>query len=271
MSNSNLENKKQRDLTYFKKFYFKFGETEYGKKLEKEIRYERFKPDSISSELWEQVLGPDVNNLKHHLVSYDITNDFLRYDGKYNFDYREKKFLIISSIMHDWGESIVGDVVFDHKNDEHEKREFLALQKILNEINFNEDDRVDFQESFEKVLKGKDEKLSITFNAIERLGYLFTGIRAWQKGYEILSKDKVFSESLWWLANNVALNQAKKLIEYGESYGAVKFYLNKNEKIVSEIFSKMPKSIFLKYEKKESIERMKQFDEAKEIWEKSIK
>jgi len=270
----NLIRLERNNFDNLKIIYNEFAKTKFGKDLKKEVRYERFKPKSVSKKLWQEVLGPDVNNLEHHLVSYKITNTFFvcndeKISGSSIFNYHEKKLLIVAALIHDWGEAIVGDVTFDRKSAAYEKKEYEAFQCMLKKIFFRDADVVEFldiEEAFEKVVGGKEKNLAEAFNAIERIGYLITGVRAWKKGKLFLRKDAKFSQGLWWLANNVALNQIKKLIEYSEIYPAVRFYLDENRKWIDEIFAKMPDEIFSKYEGKESIERKIQFDEAKKNW-----
>jgi 5'-deoxynucleotidase YfbR-like HD superfamily hydrolase len=273
----NLIRLERNNFDNLKIIYNEFAKTKFGKDLKKEVRYGRFKPKSVSRKLWQEVLGPDVNNLEHHLVTCDIANDFFIYNDKKTtkeliFNYQERKLLIIAALIHDWGESIVGDVTFDRKSVVYEKKEHEAFKSILEKISLRNNSSVNFsdiEEAFEKVVRGKEKKLAEAFHAIERMGYLLTGVRAWRKGKLFLQKNVKFSQGLWWLANNVALNQTKKLIGYGEIYPAVSYYLDKNRKWIDEIFSKMPDEIFSKYEQEESVERKKQFNEAKRVWMES--
>src|SRR3989339_355513 len=53
-----------------------FTSTKYGEKLAHNIRYGRYKPQSMSNEEWRNLLGDDVNNLYHALVVYNITKGY---------------------------------------------------------------------------------------------------------------------------------------------------------------------------------------------------
>jgi deoxycytidylate deaminase/5'-deoxynucleotidase YfbR-like HD superfamily hydrolase len=266
------ENSVEKKYDQYKKIYTIFSKTKYGKKLAKKVRYERYKPKSVSKKLWENILGPDVNNLKHHLVTFNIAklffDDSKKQSGSYVFNPDEKKLLAIAALIHDWGEAITGDITTDLKSLSAEKKEITALESVIKDISINSPDVnfADLQGSFRKAIKGEDKKLFITFNAIERVGYLLTGVRAWKKSKLFVKNNKQFSNGLWWLSNNVALNQVEKLIEYSKSFSVVKFCLGENSKVIDEIFVKMPDEIFSNYEKKESIERRKQFSKAKKAW-----
>ncbi|MFZ2975481.1 MAG: hypothetical protein WA055_02500 [Candidatus Moraniibacteriota bacterium] len=273
ITNENKDELNKKHFNFFKKIHNEFAKTKYGKKLEKEIRYGRYKPKAVSKKIWQEVLGPDVNNLRHHLVMYDIVNNFFKYNdqgtsGEYIFDYNERKLLIIASLIHDWGESVTGDISADLKNGKNEKKEFEAAKKIINEFTFKYNDLIsknNLQEAFDNVVIGKNEKLSRAFNAIERIGYLLIGIKAWEEGSNFYKDNNQFTKNLWWLTTNVFLNQIKELVKYSDKYPAVKFYLDKNKKKIDNIFAKMPEEIFLKY-KKERAEKKKQFEEAKKVW-----
>ena len=57
--------KVKSDNQLFLNLHQQISASDYGKKLMKEVRYSRYKPENITNSEWEKLLGEDVNNLKH--------------------------------------------------------------------------------------------------------------------------------------------------------------------------------------------------------------
>lgn len=145
----------------------KFSTSEYGQKLEQNIRFGDFKPEYIPNSLWEYLLGDDVNNLRHMPHTLEITRRFQRYHRIGG------ELLRLTAISHDWGEAVVGDVALPDKQIAGvDMNEIIAYNRIASEIVPEEDLSL-----VPSVIWG-DHELSETFNAIEYIGYCQTGLRA---------------------------------------------------------------------------------------------
>jgi len=59
-----------------------FANTEYGKTMSENARYERYKPKNITLSEWERLLGVDVNNLKHLQLSLNLAKQFIKYSNE---------------------------------------------------------------------------------------------------------------------------------------------------------------------------------------------
>jgi len=184
-----------------------FSESEYGKKLGSGTRFGFFKPQATTNEEWEKILGVDVNNLKHLRLSYGLARAFTKYsenlpeswvgeipeDARFNDE--ERADLELAAIIHDWGESITGDITYDHKSLEDSEKESEAFKEILTQV-FADRLTPELTRKIEHLLsdvilpKEHNSKLSRAFNAIERAGYFRTAIRSWK---EADKKRKIWS------------------------------------------------------------------------------
>ncbi|MBD3363321.1 hypothetical protein GF362_06410 [Candidatus Dojkabacteria bacterium] len=265
----------------FKDIHEAFASTKYGEILAGNIRYERFKPLHISPQEWYTLLGDDVNNLTHLTYTFNLAHDFLTtnndalqqntngYLEKSIFNQDEEQKLLLSALIHDWGEAVVGDIPFDIKTEEDEELEFHAFDQIIHEINEQTSINLDsnfIKETLLEVVFGMDSKLSKAFNAIERLGYLTTGIKAWFKSTEIQEDDPILSQNLEQLANNVLLNQIPTLIEYASIYPAVHKYLTSHEESISQAFLSSSASSFKTFEGEALLEKINTFNKARRDW-----
>lgn len=150
-----------------KELYETFSSSEYGKTLEGNIRFGDFKPEYIANEVWEALLGDDVNNLRHMLDTYRITRRFMRFGGM------DDDLLKLTAITHDWGEAVVGDVALPDKNRLGvDTQEVEAYKRIASELGYSA-----LLEEVPEVIWGQHE-LSEPFRVIEYIGYCRTGMRA---------------------------------------------------------------------------------------------
>lgn len=146
----------------------KFAASEYGRQLEQNIRFGDFKPEYVSNELWENLLGDDVNNLRHMPDTLRIARRFMREEKIGN------ELLKLTAITHDWGEAIVGDIALPDKeaNPDHSIPEAEAYTRIAEELGYSE-----LLSEVPDVIWGEHE-LSEPFRVIEFIGYCRTGFRA---------------------------------------------------------------------------------------------
>lgn len=246
-----------------------FSQSEYGQTLAAQVRYERFKPGPVTNEQWEELLGPDVNNLRHLVFTHELTVDFIETQaaGPAPFTQLESEQLELAAMTHDWGESIVGDITFEAKTEEDEADEVIAMTQIARQLTLPHQSPTIEQiiETFSTVVLGGDTSLSRAFNGIERLGYLTTGLRAWQKSKEAEADTR---SGLQWLANNVMLNQIPTLLEYAGSYPAIGMYVAGQAGTITEVFEQMPMAIFDRYGTEDLPSRKAKWGQAKAVWSK---
>src|SRR6185503_14610721 len=145
----------------------RFAKSVWGETLEQNIRFGDFKPSYIDNDLWEYLLGDDVNNLRHMPYTAELAKQLARYERIGG------SLLELTAITHDWGEAIVGDVALPDKiADGQDERELSAYWQIANHI------APDYDLSQVPEVVWGEHELSEPFNAVEYMGYCQTGIRA---------------------------------------------------------------------------------------------
>lgn len=267
----------------FGEVYNLFSASSYGAILNQQVRYARYKPEEVGNMEWENLLRVDVNNLKHLSLTYGLARKFLHYcasppsswfkeiPAMAQFSEADETMLLLTAITHDWAEALVGDTMFDLKTGLEEQEEETVLGKIILEFFkplIKGEGLNPIIKAVGDIIKDRGSKLGQAFNAIERLGYLRTGLRAWQKAKEIgpVHNQKLATHLLC-LTNNVFLNQIPKLLEYSEIYPPVWLYLSNMKAIISQVFTEMPSNSFSMYNQlKESEEKKSRFEEAKQLW-----
>ncbi len=244
----------------FEKIHDMFAKTNYGYILKNRIRWSLFKPAEYSDSEWEKTLGPDANNLDHLLIAYEQTKDFLSKET--GFTHKEQELLLFTSIVHDWAEPAVGDIMRYVKTKEDDERELKLLKNVLFEVLGLAIDPTTVQKTCE-ILGNKDSKLGRAFNTIETLGYFETAFRAWEMSQKVNGDMKM---RLKWLTSNVLLIDIAKLIDRAKTYRSAKFFLDKHRNVIRDAFTTMPGSAF-KFHQHNKIEYYHNvFEKQKRLW-----
>lgn len=245
----------------FKKIFITFAKTNYGKTLRSNIRFHEFIPDGMSKEAWLKTLGGDVSNLYHLAVSLENTKYFLsvcsnphtkwhsRVPKEARFTLEEQRNLLFTSVIHDWAEAIIGDIPVTSKKETDEDQEMVVLRRLMHEIlgDGKDSKKIDsLANTVQTILTDKSTKLGQAFNAIERMGYLKTGMRAWYTSKKV---DGELKKRLNRLAQRVVTIHSLKLLGYTEVYPAIDAYLIYRKKAISEIFEQTPDRNEEAYEK----------------------
>ena len=251
----------------------KFSSTEWGKKLKSNIRWARFKPPEIPDKEWEKVLGADVNNLEHLVLTRGLTSSFLKgcettgEEGKggikeaASFSTEEQELLLLTATVHDWGEAIKGDINFylkttkDHTEEMHEL--VIMIKEILGQM-FEEKDRKDIEvitNQIVGILTHTDSKLGKAFNAIERVGYIRTSIRAYNESEKRGEKLKVPLRNM---ACRSLPDQIRVLVDYAKIYPPVAAYIKYHKDTIDKVFTEG--------ENPEIRASIPKFEESKERW-----
>lgn len=247
----------------------KFEKTDFGKTLAGRVRYERYKPANVSNERWVELLGADVNNLTHLTLTYGLAQDFIRAADTLQPNFltsEDEQLLQVAALIHDWAESIVGDVSFGDKTDSDELEEQAAFEANL--ASFYDGDMTLINKARTEVVfdhTGKS-KLGQVFNAIERVGYLRTALRA---GDHIVSGNaRDCDDGLRWLVADVLSQQPEPLTAYAETLQPVKQYLARQHDQISLMFEIIAKSddVFDNYPIEQREAKRSQFDESYKMW-----
>lgn len=248
-----------------------FAATVHGEVLADKIRYERYNLAHLTNEEWVSLLGADVNNLTHMPLTYGLTKSFIKETeraGSPCLSETEQLLLQVAAIIHDQGEAIVGDISFSDKTEADEAEEKLQFEQNLEAFCPGA--------SFEMkkiIVQARDEvvfdrdgttKLGRIFNAIERVGYVRTALRASSHAQnETMS---AATPGLRWIIADVFGNQPAKLIEYASDYPAVSNYLVAQKDKITAAFNLVRPEDFENYEANAETKRA-QFNEGLEAWQ----
>ena len=250
----------------YKDFHNFFAQTKYGKILKKNIRWHFYKPEKFCRRRWIRTLGPDANNLDHALVMYKLVDDFIKSEKNITLKKIEKNFLLLAAIIHDWAESVYGDIVYDQKTKADTKKEHKKILEISTEIskkyknNILKDDIIEAN----KVVNKKNKKLGSIFNLLEKIGYLETSLIAWQK----INTEKKIEYNLKWLIHNAFICQIEILLESKKKYSTISDFFKKNQKEINNILENLTQDEELKKYPQPKIKKAKKITEIKKIFQK---
>ena len=246
-----------------------FAATVHGEVLADKIRYEKYNLAHLTNEEWVGLLGSDVNNLTHMPLTCGLAKSFIHETERIGYprlDEAEQLLLQVAAIIHDQGESIVGDISFGDKTEADEVEERLQFERNLEAFCPGA--------SFEMkkvIIQARDEvafdattKLGRIFNAIERVGYVRTALRASSHAQnETIS---VATPGLRWIVADVFSNQPVKLIEYTSDYPAVRNYLLAQQDKIKVAFNLVRPEDFDNYVTNAETKRT-QFNEGFAAWQ----
>ena len=246
----------------------RLSSTEHGQKLARKTRYKIYNLLEIPSEKWVKDLGVDTNNLKHMPLTYGLGRVFIKYSKEGEYSLADQENLLLACGTHDIAEAITEDITFNAKTKIDEEIEIGLLHQMTTDI-FSDvpglKDRLSIV--IETIIKDSNSRLGKPFNAIERLGYLRTGLRAFEISPTKKGKQKT---GLKWLTTDVLLNQIPPLIEYSKIYPPVSLYLESQKDSISKAFETLPKSVFKYYPKEDRIKRKQMYQSAKETWQNFV-
>ncbi len=206
-----------------------FAATEYGQVLAANIRYKVYKPEIVSNQHWIELLGPDVDNLAHLASTYHLTDEFIDSTESLQpeeLSPRDKAVLRIAAITHDEAESILEDVNYSDKTAEHETAEQAAFKKYLPSFHPEASPETTklIKTAVDEVIFNRESRLGRMFNAVERISYLRTAMRAGQHLYEGTAPE--CAEGLGWLvADTLSNHQATHVIAAGRRFPAAHRFL----------------------------------------------
>jgi hypothetical protein len=245
-----------------------FSATEYGARLAGQIRFGLYKPEDVDNERWRKLLGSDVNNLSHMQLTHGLTRSYLSHLNEAQpafLNPEEYRQLEVAALIHDWAESIVGDIPYSYKTDDDELEEKAHF--INNLGNFYTDDDQEIvgliHESVHNIIFDRDGKLGKVFNSIESIGYVRTALRAFEhiKGQSAPDCHDKFRQ----LVADVLGNQTMKLINYSFEYAPVDLFLRAESRRISEAFTVADDS-FANFGPEMAPQKIDQFIEAEIVW-----
>jgi len=201
--------------------YEVFAQSEYGQTLESRSRFNDFKPEWVTSDQWSDLLGDDINNLRHMTHTHNLAKQFCSMNS---IDDETTKLLLTTAATHDFGEAIIGDIALPSKTADDETNEEVAYRFIAGEIYGDKGDAL--SDEVWSVLSHKVEAGDM-FRAIEYVGYCTSGMRAGHVA-NLLSHDLIMSEfprvqKQQLIGGLMAMNKALEV----QSYPILKEYVKK--------------------------------------------
>lgn len=154
--------------------YRTFERSKYGKQLEAGTRFGTFQPPEISNTQWCEVLGDDVNNLRH---MYHTTRLAERFCSGLDMSTHDTNRMLTVAATHDWGEAMIGDIPLPDKTADDESAERIAYAKIARDLVGNPES-LHLTSTVWDVLSHEDEEMGDKFKAVEYVGYCTTALRA---------------------------------------------------------------------------------------------
>lgn len=209
-------------------------EQTFADQLTSKIRYNRFRTDETIEE-WVEILGPDVLFLTHPVESARITHDLAATEEAYGkpFGAKLKNQLYTAPWIHDFGEIMIGnegigDISFDKKTDDHEHEEIKIFRKVMDALADPSDSQT-LNDVYATIVMDRHSPLGQAFNAVERIGYLETAVRAY------LGHGGRRIERWQELSANVLQNNMATLLSLRQKYPYADVVLRENRHVVSAI------------------------------------
>ncbi|MGB4759109.1 MAG: hypothetical protein WBP26_03545 [Candidatus Saccharimonadales bacterium] len=226
-----------------------FTWTVHGEKLRGEVRFAKYKPDSLSNDDWEALLGPDVNNLGHLEDTYRLARAGLarlRQTQPGFYTPAEEHLIEIASITHDWPEALVGDISYGDKTPEQLDREYGVFVMMIGHLCGHASSKV--FEACTQVVFNSDTKTGQGFEAVERVGYTRTALRA-QRHLAENTAPAVAVPGMRWLVADVLARQVPALVEASETFVPVADYLKWQRSTITQGFEYLLKvpDVFVNY------------------------
>jgi hypothetical protein len=252
-----------------------FKKTDFGITLSSRVRYEKYKPAEVSNGRWVELLGADVNNLTHLTLTYGLVQNFVRATDMLQPGYlneEEDEVLKVAALIHDWAEAIVGDISYGDKTDIDELQEQAAFEAHL--AQFYDGDAANLIDKARKEVVFDhmgNSKLGKAFNAIERVGYLRTALRA---SDHVIDQDAPDCDAgLRWIVADVLSQQPSALEHYSETLIAIKQYLIAEHERISRAFELIDNdpSVFKNYPIDQQVVKESQFKQSYKDWDARIK
>jgi len=229
--------------------YHDFASTPYGANLADSVRYEKYNLASLPNEQWRELLGPDVNNLEHMRVTYQLTQSFVRHSQAHQpglLTATDATQLLVAAVIHDQGEALVGDISYGDKQtaDTRKEQQLFAEHAAAFTPDASSMLRHYLARARDTIVFDSTTRLGRMFNAIERVGYLRTALRASQQLSD--GNAGAAEPGLRWLVADVLSNQIKALEDY-RGYAAVDTYLTEHAASITAVFAQVQNDDFSHY------------------------
>jgi hypothetical protein len=247
-----------------------FADTEYGQRLSHQIRWERYKPEQVSNEQWQKLLGVDVNNLGHLALTGCMSRSFIRLMNDAlpgYFSGEDGSVVVVAGYTHDWPEVIATDKTYSDrtpKDAENEKQVFKQYLKEFYPGCPTEMEQIINRAVNEVIYSPSSQGLARDFNAIERVGYMRTALRA--ASHISAGTAAGCQDGFKWLVADAFSNQVTKLISYSRFYPPVESYMKNQSQAISAAFEVVDRAVFLNFRPEQRAQKQLAFNIARMAW-----
>lgn len=177
-----------------------------------------------------EVMGPDVDPVLHGAHQAEtVVKPFVEFQNISNrphFTYEEANLLYVTNLLHDAHEGLTGDIPKPQKTPESDAEELRVNRQVVSDL-MGWHPGHPLLEGMQQVMGDVNgtTRIGRAFEAIERCGYLQTGLRAWSmRNHAQLN----FSERLRTVAMGriVSLDSASHLEKYANEFPYVDHLLS---------------------------------------------
>lgn len=246
-------------------------ESEYGKKLSSEARFDKYRHPFVSFTEWQRLFGRDVNNLDHMALTRGLALMFIRHTKKYQpelLDPEDEFVIPVAGSMHDVGEAIKADISLSDKTMDDDVEEAVALDEII--VSLYPNGTPPFVEQAKAIIFDHDgeTKRGRIFNSIEHLGYMRTAMNAMEHS----TSDDMPAEQipgLQWLYTDVLTNSVSKLVADSKVFDAVRAVLIEHSARIDETFRLVEThlEVFENYHESKKTKKIEDFLLAFDAWQ----
>jgi hypothetical protein len=246
-----------------------FTWTVHGEKLEQNIRFAKYKPESVDNAAWQKLLGPDVNNLSHLTQTYALVRAgiaSMRRSAPGYFTRDDEHLLGVAGITHDWAEAMLSDISYGDKTEEDTQQEYETFLMMVGQLCGSEAGVV-FR-ACREVIFNEETKLGKAFNAVERVGYTRTALRASRYVLSNSVSGDCLTSGLRWLTTDVLSRQIPALVQHASQLAPVEEYLQWQKQDITVAFEDQMShpQVFSNYGSKSDVMQMK-FLESSATWD----
>lgn len=245
-----------------------FAQTRYGQALASRVRFERYKPAQVTNEQWVDLLGADVNNLEHMVLTYGLTKQLIKQTEEAvpgSIAPNEQILLKVGAITHDQAEAIIGDITYSEKTSDDESAERHTFRQYAEAFSpgIAPEFRELVMEAQDKIVFDRSTKLGAMFSAVESIGYVRTALRASEVTYDA---DVATADGCRWLVADVLGDQVGFLTQEASKYPPVMQYLNAKLNEITDAYHVVFPRDFRHYTEDVRREKYDSFQLAKKHW-----
>lgn len=203
--------------------------SEYGRLLREKVqaRYSNWWWPDL--ERFKELMGPDVDPVLHgpHQAEM-VVKPFVEFQNLTDdpFEYTEANLLYITNLFHDAHEGVTGDIPKPLKTPESDAEELRVNKNVVMDLMAWPEDHYLLQ-GMQQIMGdvGGTTRLGRAFEAIERCGYLQTGLRAWSmRHHDNLSYQEKFQSMQ--MGRIVSLDSTAHLLNFAGEFPYVEYLLN---------------------------------------------